>query len=161
MTIWTPRQMQQVMGLRANMRVDPDALRQGVGVRDSIRSRLTFALQHHAHPLGVDLDPEDVHVVETPPDTEDSWGPWVFDARWMPGTRQVELLGGPEDGKQYGVAANLWQPLFIATQREALFDLLVTHRDAPVGATLDRHVYHLETWNETARLWVFRYGGET
>lgn len=154
MTTWTLEQVHNVHRAAASGSVDRTAAasrREYTAALTCLREHLVDHLIDVTRTHAVDVHRGDVatHVADTLTVT-------TLTAVWAPITKQVELVGGPEDGELWEVP-DVWATLLVPIHRA----LSMTNRALSVG---DVHVpmsrYDVDGWREVERRWVFAYQGD-
>lgn len=153
MSTWTLEQISNVRGLWAETTVDEARTTQADALWDAVRSELFKTLRHMAHPFAVELDGGDLEFHKS--DVADR--PWMFTvkARWNPSTHEVELRGGPADGRILAVARvgeSLKVPVLTAPVYLMDADLYDPTGDLTPSNAIR---YDYAGWNESGRRWVY------
>lgn len=149
MTTWTRDQITAVRGHRATVVLDANAVDQSDGVAvDVARAKLARQIIDACHVHAVEVHAEDMEYrVEG-----DDFGIRIT-ARWNPGTRAVEFVGGPADGELYDIAGAPWDTVQVAVQPSmspAMMEAPGPEPHAPLSVT-----YACTGWHEQERRWVY------
>jgi hypothetical protein len=116
------------------------------------RRKLWAALCEAAMTYAVDLDERDVVFVETTTDEDRDRNRVVYRARWSPQTNEIELVGGPADGKVFAVERP--RDPFVVCIDEGTPSEWYGYPTQPTPVVPQRLTYNPDGWNEQTRRWV-------
>jgi len=124
---------------------------------ESLRLLAANALIEMGHPLGVEIHPGDVRLVQLEQDREHrTRGLVPFRGGWKPETREVELAhAGEHDGRIYSVR-RVGDPLRAHVAPSLSAYVAYDPPDPAASISIPIIEFALSGWNETARRWVYR-----
>ena len=153
--IWTRAMLYNVERLGLSMSIDPLSMDlANVDVKEGVQQLMARRMVDSAHPLGVEIHPEDVRFREI----EGDFGTMLY-ARWAPSTTVVEFRGGHVDGQIMTVAPQLLRgPIMIPRLAERVgFKREEDGSYLSTPVLLDHLQYDLAGWHETQRHWLYDF----